>query len=84
MGLGPQDTPFSLDQMGRLLGNTLQEAKASTGVTVAGKARAFDVIVIGGGTFGAVIATRLFLADATRSRRILVLEAGPFLSIGAP
>jgi hypothetical protein len=35
--------------------------------------------VIGGGTFGAVIAEHLFVTDATRSRRILVLEAGPFV-----
>jgi choline dehydrogenase-like flavoprotein len=78
MGLGPQSTTFSLDQMGRFLCNTLQEAKASAETTVAGKSRRFDAIVIGGGTFGAVIAARLFLADTTRSRRILVLEAGPF------
>src|SRR5262249_57093268 len=41
--------------------------------------RDFDAIVIGGGTFGAVIAEHLFITDATRSRRILVLEAGPFV-----
>src|SRR5262249_31957557 len=34
--------------------------------------------VVGGGTFGAVVASRLFLSDVTRSRRILVLESGPF------
>jgi choline dehydrogenase-like flavoprotein len=64
--------------MGRFLCNTLQEATDSAAVTVAGRPRGFDVIVIGGGTFGAVMASRLFLNDATHSRRILVLEAGPF------
>ncbi|MEO8129564.1 MAG: family 16 glycoside hydrolase, partial [Bryobacteraceae bacterium] len=46
--------------------------------TVAGSPREFDVVVIGGGTFGAVIASRLLLNDDTHSRRILVLESGPF------
>src|SRR5262249_6879095 len=47
--------------------------------TVAGRRRDFDVIVIGGGTFGAVVGEHLFVTDATHSRRILVLEAGPFV-----
>ncbi len=37
----------------------------------------FDHIVIGGGSFGAVIATRLFNLDRTHRHRVLVLEAGP-------
>src|SRR4051794_13811790 len=65
--------------MGRFLCNTLQEAVDSAGETVAGHKRDFDTIIIGGGTFGAVMAGHLFIADATRSRRILVLEAGPFV-----
>ena len=78
MGLQSETTTFTLDNMGRFLCNTLQEASDSAAVTVAGMPRGFDVIVIGGGTFGAVIASRLFLNDITHSRRILVLEAGPF------
>jgi hypothetical protein len=74
-----QSTAFTLDNMGRFLCNTLQEARDSAGQTVAGHRRDFDVIVIGGGTFGSVVAEHLFIADATRSRRILVLEAGPFV-----
>jgi hypothetical protein len=74
-----QSTAFTLDNMGRFLCNTLQEAVDSTQQTVAGHSRAFDVIVVGGGTFGSVVAEHLFIADATRSRRILVLEAGPFV-----
>ncbi len=78
MGLLAETTTFTLDNMGRFLCNTLQEATDSASVTVAGRPRGFDLIVIGGGTFGAVMASRLFLNDATHSRRILVLEAGPF------
>jgi len=78
MGLQAEMTTFTLDNMGRFLCNTLQEAIDSAAVTVAGRARGFDVIVIGGGTFGAVTAARLFLNDETHSRRILVLESGPF------
>jgi len=73
-----QETAFTLDNMGRFLCNTLQEARDSAGVQVAGKQRDFDTIVIGGGTFGAAIAASLLFADPTHSRRILVLEAGPF------
>src|SRR5260221_2387623 len=64
--------------MGRFLCNTLQEAIDSTTISVAGRRREFDAIVIGGGTFGAVVASRLLLNDDTHSRRILVLESGPF------
>jgi hypothetical protein len=77
--LGSESTSFTLDNMGRFLCNTLQEAFDSAAQTVAGHKRDFDVIIIGGGTFGAVMAEHLFLADVTRSRRILVLEAGPFV-----
>src|ERR1041385_4188582 len=77
--LGSEPTSFTLDNMGRFLCNTLEEARLSAAEAVAGRKRDFDVIVIGGGTFGAVIADRLFTADVTRSRRILVLEGGPFV-----
>src|SRR5216683_3689387 len=78
MGLLAETTTFTLDNMGRFLCNSLQEATDSAAVTVAGRPRGFDVIVIGGGTFAAVTASRLFLNDLTHSRRILVLESGPF------
>lgn len=77
--LSSESTHFSLDNMGRFLCNTLQEAQDSASQTVAGRRRDFDVIVIGGGTFGAVVAEHLFVTDSTRSRRILVLEGGPFV-----
>src|SRR5215213_10325068 len=74
-----QSTSFTLDHQGRFLCNTLQEAFASTGEVIAGRKRDFDVIIIGGGTFGSVVAEHLFVNDTTRSRRILVLEAGSFV-----
>lgn len=77
--LTSEPTSFTLDNMGRFLCNTLQEALDSAAQSVAGRRRDFDVIVIGGGTFGAVVAEHLFVTDAMRSRRILVLEAGPFV-----
>src|SRR5882762_5746381 len=77
--LTTESTSFTFDNMGRFLCNTLQEATDSAAQTVVGRRRDFDVIVIGGGTFGSVIAEHLFIADTTRSRRILVLEAGPFV-----
>src|SRR5438132_321883 len=77
--LSTESTSFTFDNMGRFLCNTLQEATDSAAQTVAGRRRDFDVIIIGGGTFGAVVAEHLFIADVTRSRRIIVLEAGPFV-----
>ena len=78
--LSSESTSFTLDNMGRFLCNTLQEALDSAAQTVAGRQRDFDVIVIGGGTFGCRHGGASVLStDATRSRRILVLEAGPFV-----
>lgn len=77
--LTSETTSFTLDNMGRFLCNTLQEALGSAAQSVAGSQRGFDVIVVGGGTFGSVVAEHLFVTDATHSRRILVLEAGPFV-----
>jgi choline dehydrogenase-like flavoprotein len=77
--LTSEPTSFTLDNMGRFLCNTLQEARDSANQFVAGRKRDFDVIVIGGGTFGAAVAEHLFINDPTHSRRILVLEAGPFV-----
>src|SRR3954470_3110022 len=79
MAFSSESTSFTFDNMGRFLCNTLQEARESTGQSVGGRTRDFDTIIIGGGTFGSVVAEHLFIADTTRSRRILVLEAGPFV-----
>jgi hypothetical protein len=77
--LPSENTSFTLDNMGRYLCNTLDEAIDSAGQMVAGKPRDFDVIVVGGGSFGSVVANGLFMRDRTRSRRILILEQGPFV-----
>ena len=77
--LGSETTSFSLDNMGRFLCNTLQEAVDGAAQTVGDQRRDFDVIVVGGGSFGSVVANGLFMKDKTRSRRILVLEQGPFV-----
>src|SRR6185437_3142398 len=77
--LTSEPTSFTLDNMGRFLCNTLEESLNSAAQTVGGRRRDFDVVVIGGGTFGAVVAEHLFVTDVTHSRRILVLEAGPFV-----
>ena len=62
--LSSEATSFTLDNMGRFLCNTLQEALDSAAQTVAGRRRDFDVIVIGGGTFGAVVAEHLLVTQA--------------------
>lgn len=82
----PQNTDFSRDVIGRYVCNGLDEAINSTIKealpNVRGPrpdARDFDVIVIGGGSFGAVVAQHLFFADKAHRHRILVLEGGPFV-----
>ncbi|MXM68676.1 DUF1080 domain-containing protein [Streptomyces sp. HUCO-GS316] len=76
--LVPQTTDFTLDVLGRYVCNGLDEALASTDAAAHADARPFDLIVLGGGSFGAVLASHLFFNDTSRAHRILVLEAGPF------
>jgi hypothetical protein len=66
----PQDTTFAFDVFGRYTCNTLDEAIDSTNPNLPDQAdaRPFDYIVIGGGSFGAVMAARLF--NWTRRIRI--------------
>ena len=79
-------TAFSLDVLGRYVCNGLDEAlrSADRGArrpdgSPQNDVRPFDVIVLGGGTFGAAIASHIFNADKAHRHRILVLEGGPFL-----
>jgi choline dehydrogenase-like flavoprotein len=79
----PQTTDFTKDVLGRYINNGLDEALASTNKngqrpdgSPTSDARPFDVIVIGGGSFGPVFAQSLFSQDHTHSHRILVLDAG--------
>src|SRR5215469_83514 len=68
----PQNTDFSRDILGRYVCNGLDEAFASA------TAHPFDIIVLGGGSFGPIFAQHLLYRDTTRARRILILEAGRF------
>lgn len=75
----PQYTDFTRDVLGRYICNGLDEAMNSTPeVSNRPDARDFDIIVIGGGTFGSAIAQQLFANDCAGNHRILVLEGGPF------
>ena len=72
-----QYTDFSKDVLGRYICNGLDEALRST----SGRpdAKPFDIVIVGGGSFGGVGAQHLLYSDLFQNHRILVLEAGPFL-----
>jgi choline dehydrogenase-like flavoprotein len=72
----PQVTDFTRDVLGRFVCNGLDEALASAD-PARPDTRPFDVIVLGGGSFGAVVAQHLFATS--RIHRVLVLEGGPLL-----
>ena len=72
----PQYTDFSKDVLGRYVCNGLDEALAST---TAPGGRPFDIVVLGGGSFGGALAQHVLYGDRFRNHRVLVLEAGPFL-----
>ena len=67
-----QRTDFSIDITGRYTCNGLDEALESVG-----QGRRFDLIVVGGGSFGAALAQQLFANDQAQVHRIVVLEGGP-------
>ena len=73
-GLLTETTHFSRDILGRYICNTWDEAMASINTGARPDARPFDVIIVGGGSFGSVLAQSLFYRDS--NKRILVLEAG--------
>ena len=79
----PQLTDFSIDILGRYMCNGLDEALQSIDKNAQrpdgspqSDARPFNAIIIGGGSFGGVLAQHLLYSDKTNSYRILVLEAG--------
>jgi choline dehydrogenase-like flavoprotein len=74
--VGIEKTSFTLDVMGRFTCNTDAEALAAVSRP---DARPFDVIVVGGGSFGPILAENVYFDDKTHSRRVLVLEAGPMV-----
>ena len=65
-----QETSFSIDVLGRFLCNTWEEATQNGGP-------AFDVVVIGGGMYGAYCAAKVFRRHP--GKRVLLLDAGKFL-----
>ena len=84
-----QVTAFSRDVLGRFICNGLDEALGSADTqrprsdgSPQNDARPFDLIVVGGGTFGAVIAAHMFHTDKLHRHRILVLEGGAYRSLG--
>jgi hypothetical protein len=79
-------TDFTRDALGRFICNGLDEAQRSADPNTVRpdgrpqiEAKDFDLIVIGGGTFGPVVAEHMAFRDRAREHRILVLEAGPFV-----
>ena len=79
MAAATPETQFSRDTLGRYVCNTFAEAKAAM------QSSPFDVVIIGGGTFGLALAQDLFFRSAPNpgmapygTYRVLVLEAGPF------
>ena len=75
----PQTTDFTIDVLGRYICNGLDEALRSANQSLRPDARPFDIVIVGGGTFGAALAQHLFYLDKARGHRILVLEGGPFV-----
>jgi choline dehydrogenase-like flavoprotein len=78
-----QLTDFTVDILGRYMCNGLDEALHSIDKNAQrpdgspqSDARPFNAIIIGGGSFGGVLAQHLLYADKTNSYRILVLEGG--------
>src|SRR6266436_3718596 len=64
-----QETDFTMDALGRYIGNTWDEATLNGGI-------AFDAVVIGAGMFGAYCAEKIY---RHANVRVLVLDAGCLL-----
>src|SRR4051794_41551842 len=81
MAKSSEFTSFTKDIQGRYLCNDFSEAEAWRQEG----GRPFDIIVVGGGTFGAGIAEHLWYRQrqAGGGLRTLVVEAGPFPLPGA-
>ena len=73
----PQSTDFSRDVLGRYVCNGLDEARRSLDRRLRPDARPFDVIVVGGGTFGPAFAQHLFATDAAHAIASSCSRRGP-------
>ena len=70
-----QQTTFGYDVVPRYTCNTWQELTAAMGLG----AYPFDVIVVGGGMYGAYIAEKLYRGGSGSALRVLLLDAGASL-----
>jgi len=77
MAKATESTSFTKDVQGRYLCNDIAEVNAWQ----SGGGRPFDVIIVGGGTFGAAIAEHIWFRQkqAGGGVRTLVIEAGPYV-----
>ena len=66
----PQNTDFTRDVLGRYLCNGLDEAFAGSDLSLDPSGRPFDVIVVGGGSFGPILAQQLLYSSRARSRHV--------------
>ena len=62
-------TDFTIDVLGRYICNGLDESLRSADQNLQPDARPFDVIIVGGGTFGPTLAQHLFCLDKARGHR---------------
>ena len=72
-----ESTSFTKDVQGRYLCNDIAEVNS----WISSGGQPFDVIVVGGGTFGAAIAEHIWFRQKERGSelRTLVIEAGPYV-----
>jgi choline dehydrogenase-like flavoprotein len=72
-----ETTSFTKDVQGRYLCNDIAEVNS----WIAAGGQPFDIIVVGGGTFGAAIAEHIWFRQKERGSelRTLVIEAGPYV-----
>jgi hypothetical protein len=67
-----QRTTLAIDAAARYVCSTWSEATGNGGAP-------FDAVVVGSGMYGAYCAAKIWRFGKPKKRRVLVLEAGPFL-----
>jgi choline dehydrogenase-like flavoprotein len=67
-----QRTTFSVDALGRYICSLWDEAVNNGGAP-------FDAVVVGAGMYGAYCAEKIYRLGKANGRRVLLLDAGPFL-----